>query len=101
MVKQSIAIRRYRFPWSLLGKGRATTMSNDGCPFEWGPDVALMYLAPIYGSGAVTGCTGVAVRAPLLNIVSCLEPAVPLPDLIQGLVDRSTQRSVNSLLRRS
>lgn len=47
----------------------------------------LMHVALIPGSGAMTGCTGVALPALHLNIVSCLEPVVPFPDLIQGLVD--------------
>jgi hypothetical protein len=55
----------------------------NGYSFERGP----MNLAPIPGSGAATGCTGVALPAPFLNIGSCLEPVVPLPDLIQSLVD--------------
>jgi hypothetical protein len=46
-----------------------------------------MHLAPIPGSSAAINCTGVALTAPLLNIVSCLEPMVPLSELIQGLVD--------------
>jgi hypothetical protein len=54
---------------------------------ERGPDVVLMQLAPIPGSGAVTGCTGVAVPAPLRNNISCLRPVVPLLGLIQGTVD--------------
>jgi hypothetical protein len=52
-----------------------------------GPEVVLMHLALIPGSGAATGCTGVALLAPLLNIVSCLLLVVPLLDIIQGLVD--------------
>jgi hypothetical protein len=54
----------------------------DGYPFERGPVIVLMHLALIPGLGAVTGCSGVTLPAPLLNIVSCLEPVVPLPDLI-------------------
>jgi hypothetical protein len=50
-------------------------------------DILLMYLAPIHGLRATTGYTGVALLAPLLNIVSCQEPAVLLSDLIQGLTD--------------
>jgi hypothetical protein len=46
-----------------------------------------MHLAPIPGSGSASGCTGVTLLAPFLNIVSCLEPVVPLPDLIQGFVE--------------
>jgi hypothetical protein len=48
-----------------------------------------MNWALIPGSEAVTVCTGVTLQAPLLNIVSCLEPPVPLQDHIQGLVDPS------------
>jgi hypothetical protein len=59
----------------------------DGYPFERGPDIVLMHLTPIPGPGAATGCTGILLPAPLLNIASCLEPVVPLPDLIQGLDD--------------
>jgi hypothetical protein len=55
----------------------------DRYPFEWDPDVVLMSLAPIPGSGAPTGCAVVARLAPLLNIISCLELVVPLPCLIQ------------------
>jgi hypothetical protein len=46
-----------------------------------------MYLAPIPGSGAATGCTNVTLLASLLNIISCLEPVVDLQCLIYGLVD--------------
>jgi hypothetical protein len=48
-----------------------------GYPFEWGPDVVLvlMHLAPIPGSGAGNDCTGVALPAPLLNIVFFLPRA--------------------------
>jgi hypothetical protein len=59
----------------------------DGCSFEHDLDILLMHLAPIPGLGAVTDCTSVALVAPLLNIISFLEPVVPLPDLIQGFVD--------------
>jgi hypothetical protein len=41
---------------------------------------------PITGLAATTGCTGVALLAPLLNIISSLE-VVPLSDHIQGLAD--------------
>jgi hypothetical protein len=43
--------------------------------------------APIPGSGAANGCTWVTLPAPLLDIISCLWPEVPLPDLTQGLGD--------------
>jgi hypothetical protein len=43
--------------------------------------------ALIHDLGAVTGCTGVALLASLLSIIFSLEPVVPLPGLIQGLVD--------------
>jgi hypothetical protein len=59
----------------------------DGYPFEQGPDIVLMHLVLIPGSGAMTGCTGVALPAPLCNIGFYVEPVVPLLDLIQGLVD--------------
>jgi hypothetical protein len=51
----------------------------DGYPFERGTDVVLMNLAQIPGSDTTTGCTGVALLAPLLNIVSCLDYAIPYP----------------------
>jgi hypothetical protein len=35
----------------------------------------------------MTGFAGVAVMASLVNILSCVEPIVPLPDLVQALVD--------------
>lgn len=38
-------------------------------------------------NGAAIGCSGVALPAPLLNNVSCLNPTVPLLDLIQDPVD--------------
>jgi hypothetical protein len=57
----------------------------DGYPFEWGPDVVLMHLAPNPGSVLATGCTGVTLPALLLNIVYSLESVVYLLDLIQGL----------------
>jgi hypothetical protein len=50
------------------------------------PKILLMHLSPIPGSGAATGCTGVALPPPHLNIISYMEPVVPLPDLIHGLV---------------
>jgi hypothetical protein len=45
-----------------------------------------MHQALTLGLWAVTGCTGVTMPVPLLDIIYCLEPAVPLPDLVQGLV---------------
>jgi hypothetical protein len=48
----------------------------NGYPFEQGPDVVLMHLVLIPGAGAATGCRGVALLAPLLDIISCLEPVV-------------------------
>lgn len=59
----------------------------DGYHFERGPEVVLMHLAPIPGSGAMTDYTGVTLLAPFLIIVSSLEPVVSLSDLIQGLLD--------------
>jgi hypothetical protein len=46
-----------------------------------------MHQAPIPGTGAVTGCTGVALLAQLLNIMFCLESVVPLLGFIQSLVE--------------
>jgi hypothetical protein len=54
-----------------------------------------MHLAPIAGWGTATGGTGFALPAPLLTIVSCLEPGALLPDLIQGLVDSPLCSSVS------
>jgi hypothetical protein len=59
----------------------------NGYLFEQGPEVVLIHLAPIPGSMAASGSIGVALAAPFLNIVSCLKPVVPLPDLIQGLIE--------------
>lgn len=44
-----------------------------------------MHLALIPILGAATGCTGIALPAPFLILVSCLEPVVSLLDLIEGL----------------
>lgn len=46
-----------------------------------------MHLAPIPGSEAGTDFTDVTLPALFLNVVSCLEPVVPLPVFIQCLVD--------------
>jgi hypothetical protein len=59
----------------------------DGYPFKQGVDVVLEHLDPISGSGAANGYADVALWAPHLDIVSCLEPVVLLLDLIQGLID--------------
>jgi hypothetical protein len=59
----------------------------DGYPFEQSPNIVLVHLIMIPGSRATTGCTGVALSAPFLNIASCLESVVPLANLIQGFVD--------------
>jgi hypothetical protein len=59
----------------------------DAYPFERGTDVVLPHPAPIPGSGASTGCAGVAPSAPLLNDILRLKPVVSLPHLIQGFVD--------------
>jgi hypothetical protein len=59
----------------------------DGYPLERRPNSVLVNLAPIPNPGAATCRTDVALSAPSLNIASCLEPVVPLPNLIQGLVD--------------
>jgi hypothetical protein len=58
----------------------------DGYSFKRSPDIILLHLAPIPSPGAGTGCTGVALSAPSLNIAFLLGPVVPLPNLIQGLV---------------
>jgi hypothetical protein len=58
-----------------------------GYPSKWDPEVILMHLALIPDLGTMTGCTGVALLAPLLNIIFSLESVVPLLGLIQGLVD--------------
>jgi hypothetical protein len=60
--------------------------SIDGYSFEWSPDIILVHLAMIPGSWSATGCTGVALSAPFLNISSHLEPVEFLPNLIQGFV---------------
>jgi hypothetical protein len=52
---------------------------TDSYPFERGPDAVLMNLAQIPGSDTTTGCTGIALLAPLLNIVSCLEHVISYP----------------------
>jgi hypothetical protein len=57
----------------------------DGNPFERGPEVVVMHLAPIPGLGPATGCTGVGLLVPLLNIVSSLESVVSLPNIFLGL----------------
>jgi hypothetical protein len=48
----------------------------DGFPFERGPNVVLIHMAPIPGLGAAIDYTSVALSAPPLNVVSCLKPAV-------------------------
>jgi hypothetical protein len=57
----------------------------DGHPFQLGPNTVQMHLALIPGLGTENGCMCVALLAPLLNIISCLEAVAPFPDLIQGL----------------
>jgi hypothetical protein len=59
----------------------------DGYHLERCPDHVLVHLAPIPSPGAVTCCADVAQSVPSLNIALCLEPVVPLPNLIQGFVD--------------
>lgn len=78
-----MAIRRYRFPWSLCEKGPVTSIAilSNGTYF------AVMHLALIPVPGAATGCTGVTLPALLLNIIHCLRPVAPLSDFIQGLLD--------------
>lgn len=55
-------------PWSLGGQGSVTSMAY---PYEGDSEIVLMYLAPIPGSAAATGCTNVVMPAQFLNIVSC------------------------------
>jgi hypothetical protein len=45
-----------------------------------------MHLEPIPSLGAVTGCTGVALWAPILNAVACLEPVIRLLTLFRVLL---------------
>jgi hypothetical protein len=59
-----------------------------GYAFKWGPNIVLRHFALIPGPGAATGCTGVALLAPCLSIVSCL-------DLIQDLVDTQSDLMVH------
>jgi hypothetical protein len=59
----------------------------NGYSFEGGPNIILVHLALIPDLWATTGCTGVALSAPFLNIGSCLEPVEFLSNLIQGFVD--------------
>jgi hypothetical protein len=59
----------------------------NGYPSKQGPKEVLMHLTLIPVSGTITGSTGVTLLAPLPSIVSCLEAAVHLPDLIQSLGD--------------
>jgi hypothetical protein len=70
-----------------LAAPREGSCYTDGYTVKWGPNAVLMCKAPIPGLGAATGSTGVTVMTPLLDVVSCLKPAVSLPDLVQGLVD--------------
>jgi hypothetical protein len=58
-----------------------------GYPFMWGPNAVLMHFDPISDSEAATGCIGVSLPAPLLNIGSSLEPVIPFLDIVQGFAD--------------
>jgi hypothetical protein len=46
----------------------------------------LIHKATTPGSWAATGCAGVLAPGLLFNIVSRLQPVIPLADLVQGLV---------------
>jgi hypothetical protein len=59
----------------------------DGYPLERRLNIVLVHRAPIPSPGAATYCADVEQSAPSLNIASCLEPVVPLPNVIQGFVD--------------
>jgi hypothetical protein len=70
-----------------LGRSMARALLHRRLSFSTGPLHCTDVFAPIPGSGTATGCTDVVLPAPLLNIISCLEPVVPLPDPTQGLLD--------------
>jgi hypothetical protein len=46
----------------------------DGYSLERGSHIILVHLAPIPGPRTATGCTGITLPAPFLNVGSCLEP---------------------------
>jgi hypothetical protein len=58
-----------------------------GYSFERGSNIILVHLALIPGPQASTGCTGVALSAPFLDVCSHLEPVESLSNLIQGFVN--------------
>jgi hypothetical protein len=57
----------------------------DDYPLEWCHNTVLMHEAPTLDLRAATDCIDVTVLAPLLNTVSCLQPALSLPSLVLGL----------------
>jgi hypothetical protein len=69
-----------------LGAPWKWTCYTDGYLLERRPNLILVHLGPIPSPEAATGSTDVAHSAISLNIVSCLEPIVPLPKLIQDFV---------------
>jgi hypothetical protein len=59
----------------------------NGYSFKRTANIILVHLSPIPGLWAATGCTGVTLLAPFLNIGSCFEPVESLSNLIQGFIN--------------
>jgi hypothetical protein len=72
-------------PLVAMREGSAMSMAilSNGAPTLY----LLIHQASTLGSLAATGFFGVAVLVLLLDVVSCLEPVIPLPDLVHGLAD--------------
>jgi hypothetical protein len=49
--------------------------------------IGALHQASASGLGFVTGYTGVALPEPLFDIIPCLKPIIPLPDLVQSLIN--------------
>jgi hypothetical protein len=59
----------------------------DGHSLERSSHVILVHLAPIPGPRTMTGCTGITLPAPYLNVGLCLEPIESLSNLIRGFIN--------------
>jgi hypothetical protein len=70
-----------------LGRSVGRAMLHRWLSFRTEPRWCTDAFGPDSWFGAMNGCTDVALLAALLNIVSYLEPVVPLPYLIQGFVN--------------
>ena len=66
---------------------REGSSNVDGNPLEGCSDVFLVHQALTSDSGTLAGCTGATLVTPPLVVAHQMQPIVPLPDFVDGLVE--------------